>query len=309
VREVRRVTHCGEAERAAAAIAVARGIAARCVFGQKIELNCGARLAIIQGVVAVAAIHLVATHAAGDGVVARATENGVVGTVPVRVSSYLGHVDGFDEDEGESESDDGGEAALGLLAAQGDPLEALELAEALLDAGTALVKRFREEGGPVLGVRFERDGRRDAPRPGERPVGLGVITFVGESGAWRHIRPQIQQQLEQRAVADLAAGQVEGERLALEVALEVDLGGEAAARSAEGLALLPPFAPAAETWARTTVESNICTRWAVRLSEARVSKNSSNTPAWRSRQNLFQTLFQGPNSAGRARQEILCTVK
>jgi hypothetical protein len=102
---------------------------------------------------------------------------------------------------------------------------------------------------------------------------------------------------------------VEGDRLAVEVALEVYFGGEAAARAAEGVAFLPPFAPAAETWARTTVESNIWTRWAVRLSEARVSKNSSNTPAWRSRQNRFQTLFQDPNSAGRARQVMLCTVK
>lgn len=188
-------------------------------------------------------------------------------------------MDGFDEDEGEGESDDCGEALLCLLAAQGDALEALELSEALLDAGTALVERLREEGRPVLGVRFEGDGGRDAPRPGQRPVRLGVIALVGESGARRDVRPQIQQQLEQRAVPDLAAGQVEGERVAVEVALEVDLGGEAAAGAAKGLALLPPFAPAAETWARTTVESNICTRWAVRLRDAKVSKNSSNTPA------------------------------
>jgi hypothetical protein len=31
---------------------------------------------------------------------------------------------------------------------------------------------------------------------------------------------------------------------------------------------LPPFAPAAETWARTAVESNICTRCAVPLMAA-----------------------------------------
>lgn len=159
----------------------------------------------------------------------------------------LGGVDGFDEDEGEGEGDDCGKALLCLLAAQGHPLEALELSEALLDAGAAFVELLREEGWPVLGVGFERDGGRDAPRPGQRPVGLGVIALVGKSGAWRDIRPQIQQQLEQRAVPDLAAGQVEGERVAVEVALEVDLGGEAAAGAAKGLALLPPFAPAAET--------------------------------------------------------------
>ena len=224
-------------------------------------------------------------------------------------ASMLGSVDGFDEDEAQGEGDDGSEAAFGLLAAQGDALESLQFSEALLDAGTAPVKRLREEGRPVLRVGFERDSRRDAAGACDGPVGLGVIALVGEGRARRDVGAQIQQQLEDRAVAGLTTGQVEGDRLAVEIALEVDLGGEAAARAAEGLTLLPPFAPAAETWARTTVESNIWTRWAVRLREARVSKNSSNTPAWRSRQNLFQTLFHAPNSAGSARQEMLCTVK
>lgn len=73
-------------------------------------------------------------------------------------------MDGFDKDEGEGESDDCGEALLCLLAAQGDALEALELSEALFDPGTALVERLREEGRPVLGVRFERDGPGAMPR-------------------------------------------------------------------------------------------------------------------------------------------------
>jgi len=50
---------------------------------------------------------------------------------------------------------------------------------------------------------------------------------------------------------------VEGERSPIQVNLEVDLGREAAARAAQRLILLPPLAPAAETCARTTVESNI----------------------------------------------------
>ncbi|MET3354329.1 UNVERIFIED_ORG: hypothetical protein ABID33_002240 [Xanthobacter viscosus] len=218
-------------------------------------------------------------------------------------------MDGFDEDEAQGEGDDGGEAAFGLLAAQGDALEPLQFSKALLDAGTAPVKRLREEGRPVPRVGFERDGGRDAAGACDGPVGLGVIALVGDSRARRDVGTQIQQQLEDRAVAGLTTGQVEGDRPTVEVALEVDLGGEAAARAAEGLTLLPPFAPAAETRARTTVESNIWTRCAVRLSDARVSKNSSNTPAWRSRQNRFQTLFHAPNSAGSARQEMLCTVK
>jgi hypothetical protein len=67
------------------------------------------------------------------------------------------------------------------------------------------------------------------------------------------------------AVAGLAAGQVDVEWAAIEIGLEVDLGREAAARAAEGLALLPPFAPAAETWARAVVLSKNCSRCAVSL--------------------------------------------
>ncbi|MGK9051530.1 hypothetical protein [Neorhizobium petrolearium] len=63
-----------------------------------------------------------------------------------------------------------------------------------------------------------------------------------------------------RCVAFFAAGQVEGDRMAVEVGLQVDFGGEAAARAAEPLAVLSPFAPAAETWVRTTVLSNIWIR-------------------------------------------------
>jgi len=57
------------------------------------------------------------------------------------------------------------------------------------------------------------------------------------------------------------------------------------------------------------VESNICTRWAVWLFAASASNKASKTPAWLSRQNRFQMLFQLLNSAGSARQVTLWTVK
>jgi hypothetical protein len=41
----------------------------------------------------------------------------------------LGGVGGFDRDEAQGESDDGGEAAFGLLAVQADALKALEPCE------------------------------------------------------------------------------------------------------------------------------------------------------------------------------------
>ena len=70
--------------------------------------------------------------------------------------------------------------------------------------------------------------------------------------------PDVERCLELGAVAGFTAGQMEVERVAVEIGLEVDFGREAAARAAERLALLPPFAPAAETRARAVVLSKNC---------------------------------------------------
>ena len=76
-------------------------------------------------------------------------------------------------------------------------------------------------------------------------------------GARRDVGAEIEQDFEIATVAGFAAGEMKGERQAAEIDLQVDFRREAAARAAERLIVLPPFAPAAETWARTTVESNI----------------------------------------------------
>jgi hypothetical protein len=77
----------------------------------------------------------------------------------------------------------------------------------------------------------------------------------------------------------------------------------------ERLPFLPPFAPAADTCARTTVESNIWMRCAVELIEASVSKKASKTPALLKRSKRFHMPFQGPKRPGRARQRTFSTVK
>jgi hypothetical protein len=151
--------------------------------------------------------------------------------------------------------------------------------------------------------------RTDAPLAGGFAVGFGVISLVGQRRPGFDVRADVEQDLELRAVAGLAAGEMEIERVAFEVGLEVDFRRESATREAERMAVLPPFAPAAETWARTTVLSNIWTRCAVLLASASAWKNASNAPLWLKRENRLQTLFQLPNSAGNARQETLLTVK
>lgn len=72
-----------------------------------------------------------------------------------------------------------------------------------------------------------------------------------------------------RGVALFTPGQIEGDGMVIKIGLQVDFGRETTTRAAERLTLLPPLAPAAETWARTMVESNICTRCAHDDSAAR----------------------------------------
>src|SRR3954453_13562412 len=193
-------------------------------------------------------------------------------------AARAGPVDEFGEDEHKAESDEGSVVPGGFLATQSNALEALELSDALLDAGASAVERFRKESGSVLGIRLGGNDGADAAGSGGLAVGLAVVALVADNGARRDVRPEVEQDREVPAVARLPGGQVEGDRQAAEVGLEVDLGREAAARAAKSLAVLPPFEPAADTCARAVVESSICTRWAVELVAASASNMASNTP-------------------------------
>ncbi len=99
----------------------------------------------------------------------------------------------------------------------------------------------------MLGGLAAPDNRCDAARKCRGPVGLAVIALVRYRNARTDVGADIKRGLELGAVADLATGQMEVERVAVEIGLEVDFGRKTAARAAERLAMLPPFAPAAET--------------------------------------------------------------
>jgi hypothetical protein len=166
-------------------------------------------------------------------------------------------VDGFRPDKGASEGDESGEVLRGFLTAQGDPLEALELADGLLNTGAAFVESAGEELRVGGGIPAVRDDGADAASARCLAVCLAVVAFVADHRPGRDIRADVEQGLEATAVAGLAAGQVEGQGQAVRIALQVNFGGKSTARAAERLVLLPPFAPAAETWARTIVASTI----------------------------------------------------
>ena len=166
-------------------------------------------------------------------------------------------MDGFDQDEGGGESDERAEVCGGFLATQGDAFEAFELPDGLFDACPPPVERFCEAYWPVFGVLSVGNDGQGASFPGELTVSGAVIALVGDDGAGPDVRSEVHQGLEMRTVGSLAAGQVERNRQTVEIRLQVDFRAETAPRAPERLILLPPFAPAADTCARVTVESNI----------------------------------------------------
>ena len=137
-------------------------------------------------------------------------------------------------------------------------------------------------------------------------VGRTLLAWVAQRCEFPHspigtrhdIRSDVERDLELGSIADLASGQMESDGQAIKVCLEVDFRGEPTPRTAECLILLPPFALAAETCARTTVLSKNCTTCALLLVSASSCRKASNTPERLSRQNRFQMLFQLARSNG-----------
>ena len=129
--------------------------------------------------------------------------------------------------------------------------------DALFDAGAGFVEGACEEGWLVLFVGLVGNDGSDAARSRGVPVGLAGVAFVADDSARLNVGSDVEENVEVTPVEGLAGGEVEGDDVAGGVRFCVDFRGEAAARAPERLAFLPPFAPAADTCARTTVKSNI----------------------------------------------------
>jgi hypothetical protein len=169
-------------------------------------------------------------------------------------------VDGFNQDERADESDQCGVILLRLLAPERKSLEPLELSDGLLDPSTTFIEQSREELRLVQCGLSVWDHRADPALSCCGAVGAGVVSLVAHNGTRLNVGTDVEEDVELPTIAGLAASQMERDWQTVEIGLEVDFGGKAASRAAERLAVLPPFAPAAETCARTTVESSICTR-------------------------------------------------
>src|ERR687897_2512535 len=190
----------------------------------------------------------------------------------------------------------GGVAGICLVVSGGDAPELLQLGEGVLDQVAPAV-HVAVEVEAAFAAGLGRDHRRGAAGVELRPDPVRVERLVAEQGV------EIQT-LDQRRHADgvvpLAGQQHEAHQVAERVGEGDDLGGQAAARAADGLASGPPLAPLALWWAETMVPSTRA--YSKSGSPDRQAKTRSNTPPSTQRQKRWKTLFHLPKAPGRPRQ-------
>lgn len=146
------------------------------------------------------------------------------------------------------------EEALGeLVVASRDRPVDLEVSEHALDAVAVPVEALvPADRGSAM--RSRRNDRADATSLEIGADRVGVVTLVAEQRGGG-LLGQLDQDFVVRAICRLATREVEGKRSALGISDAVNLTGEPAPRAAKRLFASPPFAPAADTWPRTVVES------------------------------------------------------
>src|SRR3954471_21327857 len=191
---------------------------------------------------------------------------------------------------------DGGVAAVGLVVASGDGPELFQLGESVLDE-VAPAGHLPVEADSGLAVGLGWDHRSGPATVKLRSEPVDVERFVAEQSAEDDT---LDQRLHADAVVALAGQQDEAHQSAEGVDQGDNLGGQPAARAANGLILSPPLAPLAFWWAVTIVPS--IRAYSKSGSPDRHAKTRSNTPPFTQRRNRWKTLSQRPKSPGRSRQ-------
>jgi len=129
----------------------------------------------------------------------------------------------------------------------------LQMAEDALDP-VALTVKLPVVTDRFLPVGFWRNDCLDAPPLQVGADSIGVVGFVGQQ-RFGFLFRQVDQFFVGLAVRRFAGREVEGDRPASGITETMNFTGEPAPRAAKSSSMNPPFPPAAETWARTEVES------------------------------------------------------
>ena len=191
--------------------------------------------------------------------------------------------------------DHGSEACVGFLIAGCDASEGLERAEEVFDQMAPAIDLGVVGNAPcAVGLR-----RNDGDSSTVIQLGADPIDVEGLVGEQRVELDTLDQRLDADAVVALTRQQNEANEIAERVDQRQDLGGQAAARAANGLILSPPFAPVPCWWTRTMVPSMIA--YSKSGSADKLAKIRSKVPFKAHRRKRWKTEFQLPNAAGRSR--------
>ena len=157
-----------------------------------------------------------------------------------------------DPESGGREGDCGDEVSGELVIAGCDGSEVFETVEEAFDE-IALSVDLMVDGSADPDVALTGDVGLGAASLDQVDDGLGVVSPIGDHVSGQR---QVGQQLRCRGlVGGLAGGDDEADRQAATVDDHMDLGGQSAARSSDGVIRAPFFPPAACWWARTIEES------------------------------------------------------
>jgi hypothetical protein len=164
-----------------------------------------------------------------------------------------------------------------FVVACGDGTVDLEMADHAFDAiALTIDAAVPADFGLAMGSRW--DGGADAGVVERAADRVGIVALVGEQVLGARVGER-GHGFECGTVRRFAAGEVEDERDAAGITETMNFTGKPAPRAAKSLFASPPFAPAAETWPRTVVESMLWRELSA-IAWARVVATTSQTPAW-----------------------------
>jgi len=140
-----------------------------------------------------------------------------------------------------------------LVVPCGDSPIDLEMSEDALDAIAFPVEAF-VIADRDLAVRLRRNDSLDTAPLQIGPYCIGIVSLIGQKRLGLPLG-QIDQIVVGLAVRRFARREMEGDGPAPGITETMNFTGEPAPRAAKSSSMNPPFPPAAETWARTEVES------------------------------------------------------
>src|ERR1700761_5269863 len=191
-----------------------------------------------------------------------------------------------------------GEALIGLVGAHGDAFELLEPSEEVLDQVPPFV-HLLVDGERLCATRMLGDHDLGAARVEFGDNGVAVECLVGDQ---RIEGQSLDERRHAHRVEALSRQKYEAHEIAERISKRQDFGGHAALRTADCLALSPPFAPCPWRWTLTMGASTMA--YSISGSSETASNSRLHTSAFTQSRKRVYTLFQWPNARGRSRQGL-----